>query len=109
MKKSPKKAVRFRAERFCRTTLAGVVSCGKLADLLRRAGQEEWTSRVRLCGLLFWLISSGGSRRHKGCRFPPISLMISFRRSSVRKNGARYVSHWLFFAGSASCAVCKLP
>ena len=52
MKKSPKKAVRFRAERFCRTTLAGVVTYDKLADLLRRAGQDEWTSRVRLCGLL---------------------------------------------------------
>src|SRR5882724_8369351 len=32
-------------------TLSGVVSLEELADCLRRAAQEEWCTRVRLCGL----------------------------------------------------------
>ena len=42
----------MRAPSSRRVSLIGVVSAGELAERLRRAGQDEWCTRVRLGGLL---------------------------------------------------------
>ena len=58
----------MRASSFRRVSLIGVVSADELAERLRRAGQDEWCTRVRLGGLL--LLLDFLSRHHAVGGFP---------------------------------------
>jgi hypothetical protein len=53
---------------FRRVSLTGVVSVGELAQCLRRAGEDEWCTRVRLHGLL--LLIDFVCRHHPVGGFP---------------------------------------
>ena len=74
----------------------GVVSAGELAECLRRAGQDEWCTRVRLGGLL--LLIDFVSRHHAVGGFPyrliwPTDLFPSLGR---RNRAGRCGSLWRF-------------
>ena len=58
----------MRAPSSRRGSLIGVVSAGELAECLRRAGQDEWCTRVRLGGLL--LLIDFVCRHHAVGGFP---------------------------------------
>jgi hypothetical protein len=67
----------MRAPSFCRVSLIGVVSVVELAECLRRAGQDEWCTRVRLHGLL--LLIDFVCRHHAVGGFPiPADLADGF-------------------------------
>jgi hypothetical protein len=58
--------IAMRAPSFRRVRLIGVVSAGELAECLRRVGQDEWCTRVRLGGLLLLIDFLCRHRRFSG-------------------------------------------